>query len=288
MQAGSVFGIKSSGRRKAVICIVQGDEMNTIWFGEPLARGRTADVYGWDDGWVLKLFQPWMDRPTIEQEAQVTRLVRASGLPVPAVGEIVEVDGRVGVIYERIDGPTMANAVQSDVSLLEACAKRLAQLHVQIHSVQIDGELPALGAKLEWRIQHAPELTDEMKRNALAALAAMPDGTQLCHGDFHPENVLMTGNGGVLIDWLDASRGNALADVARTSIILLGETQREDYGREIRKVIGDFHAVYLDEYFRLRPQLREEYADWLPIVAASRLSEGIKQVEGWLVAIARI
>lgn len=261
--------------------------MNTISSGEPLARGRTADVFARDNRWVLKLFQPWVDRSTIEQEAEVTRLVRASGLPVPAVGEIVEVEGRVGVIYERVDGPTMAKAVQSDVSLPELYAKRLAQLHAQMHAVQIDGELPALGAKLEWRIQQAQKLTDDVKRNALAALATMPGSAQLCHGDFHPENVLMTDHGEVLIDWMDASRGNALADVARTSIILLGEAQREDYRPELRQVIGNFHAVYLDEYFRLRPQRREEYADWLPIVAASRLSEGIKQVEGWLVSRAQ-
>ena len=70
--------------------------MSAFILGEPLARGRTADVYAWGDGWVLKLFQSWMDRPTIEQEARITRLVRASGLPVPVVGEIVEVDGRGG------------------------------------------------------------------------------------------------------------------------------------------------------------------------------------------------
>lgn len=38
--------------------------------------------------------------------------------------------------------------------------------------------------------------------------------------DFHPDNVLLAARGPVIIDWPDATRGQPLADVARTSLLL--------------------------------------------------------------------
>jgi aminoglycoside phosphotransferase (APT) family kinase protein len=45
-------------------------------------------------------------------------------------------------------------------------------------------------------------------------------GDRLVHGDFHPENVLLSPRGPVVIDWSNASRGEAADDVALTWAIL--------------------------------------------------------------------
>lgn len=42
----------------------------------------------------------------------------------------------------------------------------------------------------------------------------------LLHWDLHPANVIMTGNGPVIIDWEGARRGPAVADVAMTWVII--------------------------------------------------------------------
>ena len=46
---------------------------------------------------------------------------------------------------------------------------------------------------------------------------------RLCHGDLHPSNVILTRDGPVIVDWFDASRGDPVADVARSSLMLLGD-----------------------------------------------------------------
>jgi len=45
-----------------------------------------------------------------------------------------------------------------------------------------------------------------------AALRELPDGEALCHGDFHPRNVIVDGDELTIIDWVDASSGPPAAD----------------------------------------------------------------------------
>lgn len=85
-------------------------------------------------------------------------------------------------------------------------------------------------------------------------LKSLPEGDSVCHGDFHPDNVLLSDDDVTIIDWMDASRGNPLADIARTSIILLGASESEQIPNLLQKVfVRSFHRIYLHEYFRLRP-----------------------------------
>src|SRR3546814_7594415 len=59
---------------------------------------------------------------------------------------------------------------------------------------------------------------------ALPILDALPDGDRLCHGDYHPGNVIETAGGPVVIDWPAVTRGHPDADYARTLLLLrLGE-----------------------------------------------------------------
>lgn len=63
-------------------------------------------------------------------------------------------------------------------------------------------------------------MSTDTKRTVLAVLGEMPDDERLCHGNFHPDNVLMTLQGPVIIGWMDATRGSPLVDIARTSLLL--------------------------------------------------------------------
>lgn len=54
---------------------------------------------------------------------------------------------------------------------------------------------------LRYNIAGAPLLSDEEKSLILNYLETLPEGTHLCHGDFHPGNVLMDEQLWV-IDWM--------------------------------------------------------------------------------------
>ena len=118
----------------------------------------------------------------------------------------------------------------------------------------------------------------------------MPDGNAVCHGDFHINNVMMTSDGPVVIDWFGPARGNPLSDVARTW--LLHRLAALPVGFPERLVVDPmrvlFHWAYIRRYLQLRPAARDEITQWLIPVMAARLAENVpgeqerfvKMVEG--------
>jgi aminoglycoside phosphotransferase (APT) family kinase protein len=122
-------------------------------------------------------------------------------------------------------------------------------------------------------------LPPEARTVAEATLDALPRGTSVCHGDFHPGNVVMSERGPVVIDWLTASRGNPVADVARTLLLATDAALPRYMGKVqvamIQAARRRFGNVYLRRYQELRPIRVEELASWrLPLLAA-RLGEDI-------------
>lgn len=252
--------------------------------GQPIAYGRTAEIYAWPNGKVLKLFHDWFELHSIEYELQSANAVQASGLPVPAVGEIIEVNGRKGLIYQRVEGVPMLELMSKRPWGIFGFARRMAQLHADMHTKIIKVDIPAQHERLRYKINHADALSNTLRRKVLAALEAMPAGDRLCHGDFHPGNIMIANGDEVIIDWIDSSLGNPLSDLARTTIITMGAIENGQIPNPFLNIaIRIFHIMYIRRYFSLLPGEWEEYQHWLPIVAAARLSENIPEMEQWLI-----
>ncbi len=247
--------------------------------GPLLAHGRTADVYAWRPGYIIKVFHDWFTLDDIEYEAQIGRAVHAAGLPAPLPGEILRIGGQHALVYERVDGPSMGQAVFKQPWRVASFGRRLAALHAHLHALPFTADIPPQSEILEQKIRRASVLPSARQSALLSALASMPAGDRLCHGDLHPGNVLVTPHGDIVIDWLDATIGNPLADLARSSVILRGDLIAQPW---LGPLIRVFHTTYVREYFRLRPGGETEYRCWLPIVAAARLSENIPKIEHWL------
>lgn len=250
---------------------------NIISLSTPIARGRTADVYPWGDGQILKLYQSWCPPGWVEHEAHVARLLFEAGIPTPAAGDIVSVDGRRGIIYERVDGISMLDDTRRRPWLILCHARTLADLQAQFHRLSIPG-LHSYRDGLANSIRQAPDLPEAIRERALYALTGLPDEKNLCHGDFHPDNVLITRRGAVVIDWMTANLGSRWADVARTSLILsIGVKAAGDRLHPfIRLFSGLFHQTYLKRYLALAPGGQAELARWQPVIAAARLNERIE------------
>ena len=258
--------------------------MKQIAPDQPLARGRTADVYDWDENHILKLFHNWYGLGNIEYERKMARAVHASGVKSPAVGDLIQVEGRYGLIYERVEGKSMLEMFQQKPWMAFRYARILAGLHAQMHGCAFDADIPSQRDQLRFKIERADALPASLKTVLWNALGSLPEGDRVCHGDFHPANVLMNGDHATVIDWIDASRGNPLADVARTSIIFLGAVSSSQVRNPVSRIfLRVFHSVYLKQYFYLCPGGKNEYRLWLPIVAAARLSENMPELEKWLV-----
>jgi aminoglycoside phosphotransferase (APT) family kinase protein len=143
-------------------------------------------------------------------------------LHVSAVGDILEIGNRLGLPYERVDGSSILEQVCARPWTLPRFSRLLAELQAGMHDNDTVTGLPPQRQRLESEIRRAQGPSSQLKAAALEALAAMPQGARLCHGNFHFDNVLMTADGPVVTDWIDATLGRPLADVARSSVLLLG------------------------------------------------------------------
>ncbi len=191
-----------------------------------------------------------------------------------------------GIAMDAVKKELLVHAVlkSSIGSLLEFSRA----LHAEMHAHSAPG-LPSLRERLRAKLQAAEPLPDDLKEGAVNALERLPDGDRLCHGDFHPENVLLTPGGPIIIDWVDAARGHALADVARSYILIAGGSLPprkvaawiDGWGR--KRLVN----AYLKQYFALRPDDQDRLSRWIPVIAAARLSEGIAEEESTLMAVAR-
>jgi uncharacterized protein (TIGR02172 family) len=241
--------------------------------GKLIGKGLTAQVYACGDGRVLKLFESWRPAAKVEKEFIISRMVHAAGLPAPAAHELVEVEGRKGIVFERVDGRSMFEQVVARPWQLFAAARQLAELHAQLHAIKAPPELPTLREQIAGWIDAAAELSAAEKEELRRCLATVPDGDALCHGDFHPANILLSARGPTIIDWSRTTRGHPLGDVARTSHLFDVADLPEESPRHILWLFqvarAALHRTYLKHYFQLRPGNPSELERWRPVQRAA-------------------
>jgi hypothetical protein len=86
--------------------------------GRLLATGQRAEVFVWGDR-VLKLYRSAAAKNTAFREAAIHAAVEALGLPVPTVWCVQEIDGRWGIVFDRVSGVSFAEQMWGDVGAIK-------------------------------------------------------------------------------------------------------------------------------------------------------------------------
>lgn len=219
-----------------------------------------AEVFEWGSR-VVKLYRSKAAKQAAFREAANHAAIEALGLPVPAVWSVQQINGRWGIVFDRISGASFAKRMRKDPTAIPQYLEILARLHARIHAHPA-ARLGNLKVRLATNIARAKRLEETRKPILLSRLANMPEGDRLCHGDFHPINVLGEASQPIVIDWPDACAGDPAADACRSYLLLKLHAEE----------IAD---PYLDAYCRISSVPREKIIDWLCYVAAARLAEEV-------------
>ena len=203
--------------------------------GPLIGSGRAADIYDIGDGRVLRRNR---NGESTALEAAAMRHLFTHDYPVP---EIHDADG-ADLIMERVDGPTMLDSFARQPWKMRSWAATLADLHHLLLDVPV------------------PDF-DVLQR------FGAPD--VLIHGDLHPDNVMLTESGPVVIDWTNVGVGPRGAEVASTWILMA--TSELEGSLVVRTIQSTARSSFIAMF--LKRAERDSALTWLPAVGEHRLRD---------------
>lgn len=158
--------------------------------GQLIGRGRACDVYAAGPGRVRRRYRE--PHPGLAaREFAVMRHLAEHGFPVPAV--LDHADDTIEM--ERVEGPTMLARLAARPWEVDRLADVLALLHRRLAAV------PVAGVDL------------------VAPFAAFAPAECVAHLDLHPDNVILSPGGPVVIDWTNTCLAPAGLDIAATWVV---------------------------------------------------------------------
>jgi aminoglycoside phosphotransferase (APT) family kinase protein len=200
-----------------------------IWFAD-----LVEPPVGWPAAVAVRIFGRPDEAATATRESAVMEHVAVHRIPVPvplAVAAAPEANplGLPFVVLPRVPGRTLLAEIVATPWRFRRALDDLAAMAVAIHAVPVGGlGLPGAPPLVDrWRARLRDDagadpivgpLLDRLDRHADHVRDEHP---VLCHGDYHPLNVLSartaTGWDHQVIDWTDAVIGDREFDVARTA-----------------------------------------------------------------------
>lgn len=235
-----------------------------------IAVRKSKTIYR-DGDKCIKLFNEGYSKADVLNEALNQARVEETGLPIPKIIEVTTLDGKWAIIYDFIEGKTLAQLMAEDSGRRDEYLELLVDVQLMVQSKTCP-LLNKLKDKMNRKISHA-NLDATTRYELHTRLEGMPKHTKLCHGDFNPSNIIITYDGKpFVIDWSHATQGNASADAARTYMLfcLSGDT--------------DSANTYLNLFCKKSDTARQYVQKWMPIVAASQSVKGNEKEREFLLS----
>ena len=231
----------------------------TLEKGKLIVKRPYKEVYQCGDS-IVKVFEKDHPKSAVFNEALNTVRVEETGLAIPKLKEVTQIDGKWALVIEYKDGKTLEEMMQVDHANAEKYMSDFVDLQLKIHEKKAP-MLNKLKDKMARQIDGLKELDATQRYELRTRLESMPKHTKVCHGDFNPSNVIVGKNGKMtVVDWAHATQGNASADAAMTYLIFALKDQK----------LAD---MYMNMFCKKSDTAKQYVQQWLPIVAASQLEK---------------
>jgi hypothetical protein len=215
----------------------------------PLAEGRVSHVYVLKDKRVLKLLHKTVPDWKVDDEFRRCQIITKAGVTSPRALEIVEVDGRRGIIFEWAGERDLMKAKLGNPFNLNSGAQFMSTVHQDFLKREAP-ELPDIKEEALHMSRLLPEGTIRPEQFKILEryLDLLPSGNKICHMDFQPGNIMLNENGYQVIDWSEAVKGVPVADIAMTSLILSMAETAPGTSILLRIIIPIFRKAFEKRY----------------------------------------
>ncbi len=276
---------RRDGRNVAVTTCerASGGMDNFVWF---VALSGEALPAGWDVPLVLRI-RPTPDRlDDAMRESAVQSWAVARGVATPVVlwqGGCEEPFGLPVQIAVRAPGRPLIELLGTQPWRAWSRVRAMAGVHARLHDLPtdgwpglVDGLAPTRLARVRDEVAAFPDpaLMRALERVERLDLSVASHGRVVCHGDFHPLNIVSDGESDTVVDWTDASLDDPMGDVARTSLLfhIAAIAASSPAERVLLRLLGPrLGQAYLRAYGRLRPVDHERLRAW----------EAVHLINGW-------
>lgn len=223
-----------------------------------------------DGDQIVKVFTKEHGKANVFNEALCHARVEESGLAIPEVLEVSKVNDQWALSIRYVEGDTLEELMTKNPDKIQDYMEQFVDLQLTMHAKSA----PRLTLQRDKFIRKINSLKDSIDATAryelCTRLNAMPMHTKLCHGDFNPENIIVSEDGTMtIIDWAHATIGNASAEAASTYLQFALKDQK----------IAD---LYLDAFCKKSDTAKQYVQKWLPIVAAVQLTKGVAKEKDFL------
>lgn len=183
---------------------------------EIIGRGACGECYRIDDETIIKLYYDSADPVCIEREKALSKKAFVMGIPTAISYDIVEADGRRGVVYELIRSKTLSELIRTDRSRLDEYVQMYVDTCKKVSSIHTDDpELPSFKDINRADIANVTGITEEERAYLHRFLDLVPDGDTCVHGDLNINNIMVQDGECCLIDMGELSTGMSVSDASR-------------------------------------------------------------------------
>ncbi len=236
--------------------------------GKLIGVGNTAKVYEWEEGKVLKLFNEGYPHEDAIKEYNNSRIIGQMNFEKPEAYEMITYEEYTGIVYDKAEGESLLDWVIRTGDL-PGCAEYMASLHKAIIKNVVTG-LPDYKDFLKELIRNA-NLEPGYQQEVIQRINQLPEGDTLCHGDYHPGNILISENGVSVIDFMNLCHGHYLYDIART-VFLVEYTPIPEEAQD-KDMVWYFKKTLSELYLQQMEVTKEMIQEYLDIIILARKGE---------------
>ena len=214
-----------------------------------IAKGNSAEIYKQNENQICKLFYKNYPKQLVEHEFNNAKIIYQLGINTPFPYDIVFIEERYGIIYEKLNGTTLLSKINTENTNVDFWIEKFVNFHKDFLKYQSD----VLINYKDFLKLFASESVDLIKK-----IDNLQDGNFVLHGDFHPENVIVDNKSNLfLIDMMNVCKGPMIYDIARTYFLL------------------GYNPIFQERYLSLMGYSIEEIKPYLEVISLVRENEMI-------------
>ncbi|MBN2440223.1 MAG: phosphotransferase [Spirochaetales bacterium] len=253
---------------------------------ELIAEGGQSRIYNFDETKIIRVPKRESDYERIKYEYDVYKSLEDM-VNVPKVYEIVDYKDIPCLIMEKITGNDLFFNLKKNLFNIFTLPKILATLHSELFQISINNTFENNHNKAIYCISKSTSLSSEIKSILLERLNTLEFGSVLCHGDFHPGNIIEANNHNYIIDWSSATIGSPLFDIAHTFLLLMNIPKLNNVSDTEHNIQKKFTRYLGKKYLRLVCKQNNisinSLFPYILIKAGERSYYGIDNEKNWLV-----